>query len=46
MRIFGGTGLVSANLRRYAAFWGITLVDPELWPAPVARVFPDGLARA
>jgi hypothetical protein len=35
MRVFGGTGTISADLRRYAALWGIALIDAESWPAPV-----------
>lgn len=35
MRIFGGRGRTSAQLRRYAAIHGITIIDPEHWPAPV-----------
>ena len=34
-RIFGGTGSVSPALRRYAAQWGICLITPDRWPAPV-----------
>jgi hypothetical protein len=35
LRIFGGTGTITTELRRYGALWGITLIDPDLWPAPV-----------
>jgi hypothetical protein len=34
VRLFGGTGRISADLRRYAALWGIALIDPEWWPSP------------
>lgn len=53
IRIFGGTGQVSPVLRRYAAQWGICLITPDRWPAPVLAAettawpdtAPDGLAR-
>ena len=35
LRIFGGTGIITSELRRYGALWGITLIDPNWWPAPV-----------
>ena len=35
MRVFGGPGLATRELRRYAAIWGITIIDSKLWPAPV-----------
>lgn len=35
IRIFGGTGHASTALRRYAAQWGICLVTPDRWPAPI-----------
>jgi hypothetical protein len=35
MRVFGGTGVFTPELRRYGALWGITLVDANWWPAPV-----------
>lgn len=35
VRVFGGTGYVSPALRRYAAHWGICLITPDRWPAPV-----------
>ena len=35
MRVFGGTGHVSPALRRYAAQWGICVVTPDRWPAPL-----------
>ncbi len=35
MRLFGGPGIATRELRSYAASWGITLVDSERWPAPV-----------
>jgi hypothetical protein len=53
IRVFGGTGYVSPALRRYAAQWGICLVTPDRWPAPVLAAEttmwpdakPDRLAR-
>jgi hypothetical protein len=53
VRIFGGTGHVSHALRRYAAQWGICLITPDRWPAPVLAAettawpnsAPDHLAR-
>jgi hypothetical protein len=41
MRVFGGTGRASRELRAYAALHGITVIDPEHWPAPVLAA--DGL---
>jgi hypothetical protein len=35
IRVFGGTGYVSHSLRRYAGQWGICLITPDRWPAPV-----------
>jgi hypothetical protein len=35
LRLFGGTGAISPELRRYAALWGIALIDPDWWPAPL-----------
>lgn len=35
MRVFGGVGRTSQELRAYAALHGITIIDPEHWPAPV-----------
>jgi hypothetical protein len=35
IRVFGGTGSVSPELRRYAALWGICLITPDCWPAPI-----------
>jgi hypothetical protein len=34
VRIFGGTGHLSSELRCYAALYGIVLIDAERWPAP------------
>lgn len=53
IRIFGGTGYVSPALRRYAAQWGICLITPDFWPAPLlaaestvwSGAEPDRLAR-
>lgn len=53
IRVFGGTGYVSPALRRYAAQWGICLITPDRWPAPVLAAEttlwpdtgPDRLAR-
>lgn len=53
IRIFGGTGSVSRTLRRYAAQWGICLITPDRWPAPLlaaetttwGMASPDRLAR-
>jgi hypothetical protein len=53
IRIFGGTGYVSPGLRRYAARWGICLITPDRWPAPIlaaqttawSDTAPDRLAR-
>jgi hypothetical protein len=53
IRVFGGTGCVSPALRRYAAQWGICLITPDRWPAPVLaaettawpHTAPDRLAR-
>lgn len=46
MRVFGGTGDVSPALRRYAAQWGICLITPGRWPAPLiaseTTAWPDG----
>ncbi|MEY9582714.1 hypothetical protein ABIA15_001471 [Sinorhizobium fredii] len=35
IRVFGGTGYASPALRRYAALWGICLITPDRWPAPI-----------
>ncbi len=35
LRVFGGAGRASRELRTYAAVHGIALIDPERWPAPV-----------
>ncbi len=35
MRVFGGAGRASRELRGYAAIHGITVIDPEHWPAPL-----------
>jgi hypothetical protein len=35
MRVFGGAGRASRELRTYAALHGITVIDPEHWPAPL-----------
>ena len=35
MRVFGGAGRASRELRGYAALHGITVIDPEHWPAPL-----------
>jgi hypothetical protein len=35
MRVFGGTGSASDELRAYGALHGITLIEPDRWPAPV-----------
>lgn len=35
MRVFGGAGRVTRELRSYAALHGITVIDPEHWPAPL-----------
>jgi hypothetical protein len=35
MRVFGGAGRASRELRSYAALHGITVIDPECWPAPL-----------
>jgi hypothetical protein len=35
LRVFGGTGAASDELRTYAAYHGITLIDRSIWPAPV-----------
>lgn len=35
LRVFGGTGRATDDLRRYAALHGITLIDSQLWPAAV-----------
>lgn len=53
MRIFGGTGTVSASMRRYAAQWGICLFTSDMWPSPILASsttswsgrYPDQLAR-
>lgn len=53
IRVFGGTGHASPALRRYAAQWGICLITPDRWPAPVLaaertvwpHIAPDRLAR-
>jgi hypothetical protein len=53
IRVFGGTGYVSPALRRYAAQWGICLITPDRWPAPILasettswpEAEPDRLAR-
>ncbi len=53
IRVFGGTGYVTPALRRYAAQWGICLVTPDRWPAPLlssdtaiwTSIAPDRLAR-
>ncbi|RWQ29928.1 hypothetical protein [Mesorhizobium sp.] len=53
IRVFGGTGHVSPELRRYAAQWGICLITPDRWPAPILaaettswpEIEPDRLAR-
>lgn len=34
VRVFGGTGALSAKLQAYAACWGIILITPGLWPIP------------
>jgi hypothetical protein len=45
IRVFGGTGYASPALRRYAALWGICLITPDRWPAPIlaaeTTVWPD-----
>ena len=35
MRVFGGPGRASYELRRYAALHGIIMLDSSLWPVPV-----------
>src|SRR5262245_27792705 len=35
IRVFGGPGLASDRLRRYAAIHGIVIIDARRWPAPV-----------
>jgi hypothetical protein len=53
IRVFGGTGQASPALRRYAAQWGICLITPDRWPAPLLAAettawpaaAPDRLAR-
>jgi hypothetical protein len=35
MRVFGGAGRATRELRSYAALHGITVIDPEHWPAPL-----------
>lgn len=35
MRVFGGTGGASDDLRAYGVLHGITLIEPTRWPAPV-----------
>lgn len=35
MRIFGGVGIASEGVRRYAALHGIALIESGRWPAPV-----------
>lgn len=35
VRVFGGSGSTSIELRRYAAHNGIVLIDRERWPSPV-----------
>lgn len=35
MRVFGGTGGASGELRAYGVLHGITLIEPTRWPAPV-----------
>ena len=35
MRVFGGTGGASDELRAYGVLHGITLIEPTRWPAPV-----------
>jgi hypothetical protein len=53
MRVFGGTGHVSTELRRYAAHWGICLITADRWPVPILasestmwhHQGPDRLAR-
>ena len=35
MRLFGGAGAGSRELRSYAAHHGISLIEPTRWPAPV-----------
>lgn len=35
MRIFGGAGRVSHEVRAYAAIHGIAVIDRDRWPAPV-----------
>jgi hypothetical protein len=35
MRVFGGTGRSTEDLRRYAAIHGIVLLDRQYWPSPV-----------
>jgi hypothetical protein len=35
VRVFGGTGTVSEEMRAYAAQWGIIMITPDRWPVPV-----------
>ncbi len=35
MRVFGGTGGASDELRTYGVLYGITLIEPTRWPAPI-----------
>jgi hypothetical protein len=35
MRVFGGAARTTRELRNYAALHGITVIDPEHWPAPL-----------
>lgn len=46
LRLFGGTGMASDNLRAYAALHGIALIERERWPLPFLAsddfVWPDG----
>lgn len=35
LRVFGGSGASSQELRAYAAHCGIALIDRNIWPAPV-----------
>jgi hypothetical protein len=40
VRVFGGTGSVTAAMRVYAAHWGIILITPDRWPIP-SLIDPD-----
>lgn len=35
IRVFGGPGVASDRLRRYAALHGIVIIDARRWPAPI-----------